>query len=676
MKRLFFLSSLFFIVWIISCKKEYSCEGCANKNKPPVAFAGPDGIIALPTDSILLDGSGSSDPDGKISEWLWTKISGPASFSIAGESSSKTSVRNLVAGVYQFELTVTDNGGLSAKDTIMITVDATPITKHPPVANAGRDIVIILPASTIILDGSKSVDPDNNISSYQWTKVSGPQTFNISDSNAAMTQVTGLTQGVYQFQLKVTDTDNLLSMDTVQIVVNNASNHAPAACAGPDQIITLPTNTVVLDGSCSTDSDNNIVSYSWSKISGPTTFNIANANGVQTQANGLAEGVYQFELKVTDAAGAFDRDTVQVTVKAQLATLPPCDNSNRPVVNAQLIPVGTLSLARSYLDAASAGNKILFAGGFKNSGAGPGHSSRVDIYDLTTQTWSTAELCVPRVLMAAVAAGNKIFFAGGEYSDGTMPVDSVDIYDVSTNIWAVNHLSKAGSSIAATTIGNKLFFAGGDGGFSGKNRETTVDIYDLSIDTWSVASLSNIKRGGHSAVTAGSKVYIAGGQTWVQSSNSWQASNTVDIYDNSTNTWSTSMMFEGKQGLGGIVVNNNIYWAGGQTGVSPNMQRSCVVEIRDLNTGNSSIQYLSKSGTLYEPTKTVIMNNKIIFFGSDTYKFDIYDTITNTWSIGNLAQPIPVGASVISVNNTIYIAGGEINGNWNNLSKQVWKLEF
>ena len=46
----------------------------------PTAIAGPDQVITLPTDSISLDGSASSDPDGTISEWLWTKIEGPASF--------------------------------------------------------------------------------------------------------------------------------------------------------------------------------------------------------------------------------------------------------------------------------------------------------------------------------------------------------------------------------------------------------------------------------------------------------------------------------------------------------------------------------------------------------------------------------------------------------------------
>ena len=72
----------------------------------------------------------------------------------------------------------------------------------------------------------------------------------------------------------------------------------------------------------------------------------------------------------------------------------------------------------------------------------------------------------------------------------------------------------------------------------------------------------------------------------------------------------------------------------------------------------------------------VVKDNKILFLrngdleGSD--KFDVYDVVSNTWSIGVLPYKIG-GASIISVNNTIYVAGVSINGV---LSNKVWKLEF
>ena len=107
MKKIFFsllIISFAGIISFLSCKKEKSCEGCINGNKPPIAIAGPDQVVTLPTDSISLDGKASSGPDGTISDpiaigWLWTKISGPVSFSIANSSITRTVVKNLAAGI-------------------------------------------------------------------------------------------------------------------------------------------------------------------------------------------------------------------------------------------------------------------------------------------------------------------------------------------------------------------------------------------------------------------------------------------------------------------------------------------------------------------------------------------------------------------------------------------------
>jgi hypothetical protein len=59
------------ILFLTNCKKENSCEGCKENNRPPIAVAGPDTAITLPLDSVQLDDSSSSDPDGTIRVWNW-----------------------------------------------------------------------------------------------------------------------------------------------------------------------------------------------------------------------------------------------------------------------------------------------------------------------------------------------------------------------------------------------------------------------------------------------------------------------------------------------------------------------------------------------------------------------------------------------------------------------------
>ncbi len=280
-------------------------------NKPPVANAGPDRNITLPISTTSLAGSGS-DEDGKIISYQWTKISGPASYSIVNAASPVTDVAGLVAGVYEFRLIVTDDKGATASDIMKVTVNVAP--NKPPVANAGTDKSITLPANTVTLIGSGS-DEDGKIVSYQWTKVSGPAAYSIVNASSSTTDVSGLTAGVYEFQLKVTDDNGATGTDVLKVTVNAAPNKAPQANAGPDRTIILPVNTANLAGSGS-DEDGKIISYQWLKVSGPASYSIVNATSPVTDVTGLTEGVYEFQLKVTDDKGATGTDLVKVVVNS------------------------------------------------------------------------------------------------------------------------------------------------------------------------------------------------------------------------------------------------------------------------------------------------------------------------------------------------------------------------
>jgi parallel beta-helix repeat protein len=315
-------------------------------NIPPVANAGIDQTITLPTNSVTLNGSGT-DSDGTISSYLWTKVSGPSGSTITSSSSAGTTVTALVQGIYKYELKVTDNGGAIARDTMQITLNAANI---PPTANAGADQAITLPTSTVSLSGSGS-DVDGTIADYLWAKVSGPSSGTITSTTSATTSVTGLVQGMYYFQLQVTDNNGAIGKDTVQVTVNALVNQVPVSNAGSDKTITLPTNTTTLAGS-GTDANGTISSYAWVTISGPSTGTIATSNAATTALNNLVQGVYKYELTVTDNNGAIGKDTVQVTVNAAAVT------NQAPVSNAGsdktiTLPTNTTTLAGSGTDANS-----------------------------------------------------------------------------------------------------------------------------------------------------------------------------------------------------------------------------------------------------------------------------------------------------------------------------------
>ena len=307
-------------------------------NVPPVANAGADQTITLPVNNVNLSGT-ASDSDGSLASFAWTKISGPSGFTIATGSALNTAVTGLVQGVYKFELKVTDNKGASTKDTVQVTVNpavavpppVVPVPNVPPVANAGADQTITLPVNNVNLSGTAS-DSDGSLASFAWTKIAGPSGFTIATGSALNTAVTGLVQGVYKFELKVTDNKGASTKDTVQVTVNPAvavpplvvpvPNVPPVANAGADQTITLPVNNVNLSGTAS-DSDGTLASFAWTKIAGPSGFTIATGSALNTAVTGLVQGVYKFELKVTDNKGASTKDTVQVTVNPAVAVPPP-----------------------------------------------------------------------------------------------------------------------------------------------------------------------------------------------------------------------------------------------------------------------------------------------------------------------------------------------------------------
>jgi len=90
-------------------------------NKPPIARAGSD--MTVTRRWVNLNGSNSTDPDGSIKSYKWQYISGPSRYSIVTPNSAKTRVENLLAGVYVFRLTVTDNSNATATDDVRVTVN-------------------------------------------------------------------------------------------------------------------------------------------------------------------------------------------------------------------------------------------------------------------------------------------------------------------------------------------------------------------------------------------------------------------------------------------------------------------------------------------------------------------------------------------------------------------------
>lgn len=277
------------------------------ENQAPIANAGEDQSLELPDHSITLEGSGF-DNDGVIVLFNWIKVSGP-DVMMSDTDMASLKLNNMVEGTYVFRLTVTDDKGATSSDKVTIYVNPEPENKVPT-ANAGKDMTLILPENSIILKGSGR-DTDGSISSYHWTKVSGPNV-TMEDSNKASLKLSGLVEGTYSFRLTVMDNKGATASDEVELIIHPAPNVLPIANAGSHKTITLPTNAVDLIGS-GEDTDGEIVSYNWTKRSGPEA-TMSDTNKPTLKLNNLVEGIYIFKLDVKDNKGAIASDEVKVTV--------------------------------------------------------------------------------------------------------------------------------------------------------------------------------------------------------------------------------------------------------------------------------------------------------------------------------------------------------------------------
>jgi hypothetical protein len=187
-------------------------------NQLPAANVGVDLVIedidSNGSEQVVLDASNSSDPDGTLVSYLWSVADTDIG---SGETLNKT----FDVGAHKVVLTVTDNFGSTAADSL--TVFVARLDNAEPIADAGEDIESYanegLDRLTVQLDGSASSDSDGTIHSYRWLKD------NEVIATGSTPSVT-FSIGVHELQLEVTDNEGAKAYDTVMITVLEKINIA------------------------------------------------------------------------------------------------------------------------------------------------------------------------------------------------------------------------------------------------------------------------------------------------------------------------------------------------------------------------------------------------------------------------------------------------------------------
>lgn len=208
---------------------------------------------------------------------------------------------------------------------------SSPSGNNAPVANAGPDQNVTTDTN-ITLDGSGSSDANGGALSYLWRFLSVPvdsviTTNSLSNSAIVNPNFTPDVNGNYIIELVVNDGVLNSNADTVTITAAGG-NSAPVANAGPNQNV-VTGNMVTLDGTGSSDANNDGLTYAWTIVAVPALSSLVavdmNLSLPSPQFTPDVDGGYAFSLVVNDGAVNSTPDNVLIT--ASSANVAPVANA-------------------------------------------------------------------------------------------------------------------------------------------------------------------------------------------------------------------------------------------------------------------------------------------------------------------------------------------------------------
>jgi YD repeat-containing protein len=178
----------------------------------PVALLSATPNPARPAQTVSLDASGSSDPDGTAVSFAWD-LDGDGTFETDTGAVAMQTKSWAQPGNHTVRVRVTDEDGVSTvASKVVAVVNELPV---PSLVVAGGDAVAGTP---VTLDASGSGDPDGTIVRYQWD-LDGNGSFETDTGTTASTVRTYANPATITVKLRVTDNDGGIATTTLTVVV-------------------------------------------------------------------------------------------------------------------------------------------------------------------------------------------------------------------------------------------------------------------------------------------------------------------------------------------------------------------------------------------------------------------------------------------------------------------------
>ena len=300
-----------------------STERTIRPNDPPDAvIAGPAPSDVLALRDFVLDGSGSSDPNGDDLGFSWEDLSGLLTIADpAGESTTVTPADVMVNTPATVRLTVDDGRSADSQDSSEFTLTIIPENDAPVVNVVALPSGVVGEQTPVMLDATGSTDPNQNNLSFEWRQTGGPLVGNLAGENTETLSFTTpplVQDAIITFELEVTDDhplDPLMTVEEVTVSVRNL-NDPPTAVVAP--VGPVPEFTsVTLDGSDSNDPNpGTLLRFQWTQTGGTQVELSGATTAVATFTAPAAPDTLTFELTVSDSRPLMSTAEVTVEVSA------------------------------------------------------------------------------------------------------------------------------------------------------------------------------------------------------------------------------------------------------------------------------------------------------------------------------------------------------------------------
>lgn len=218
--------------------------GGNSNNETPTANAGPPVYDAQIGVQYVLDGSGSSDPEGRPLSYFWSVDQTPngSNVSLSNANVVNPAVVLDLEGDYTFRLVVDNGINASLPHYVLYRVPVTGNAGLPPVAQTTGNIPDASLGEVVILDASSSYDPDTpfNELTFFWEITESPtgSVATIVNTNQAVAELTGDIEGIYRTQVTVTDPEG--NSDSANLFITMIPpNTAPVVTVSPDRVEAL-----------------------------------------------------------------------------------------------------------------------------------------------------------------------------------------------------------------------------------------------------------------------------------------------------------------------------------------------------------------------------------------------------------------------------------------------------